>query len=125
MKFRLILAVMALAGMVGASTMLALPSTAASKDDFFKGCTSGVDCSGAQTTTTLDTSVWNLVRTALMVLGGLAVIMIIVGGFMYTASAGDPGRIGTAKKTIMYSIIGLVVAMLATAIITIVLEYFG
>ena len=40
--------------------------------------------------------------------GIIAVVMIMVGGFMYVAAAGDAGKIGTAKGYIGSSIIGLV-----------------
>ena len=125
MKRQLIIVTTLLIGVMGMGLIAATPSYAASKDDFFKGCNSEVNCDGAKTNTDLKTSVWHLIRTALMILGGLAVFMIIAGGIMFTASAGDQGRVKAAKNTVMYSAIGLVVAMSATAIITLVLDYFG
>ncbi len=55
-------------------------------------------------------------------LGILAVVFIIIGGVNYTTSQGDPGKIAKAKSTIMYAIIGLVVALLAFAITQFVLN---
>ena len=52
----------------------------------------------------------------------MAVAFIIFGGFQYTTSAGDPGKVKKAKDTILYGIIGLVVAMLAYAIVNFVLS---
>jgi glucose uptake protein GlcU len=57
----------------------------------------------------------------LFILGIIAVIMIILGGIRYTTSAGDASRVKAAKDTIMYSIVGLVVAMLAFAIVNFVI----
>lgn len=68
--------------------------------------------------------VQTLVNTLLYILGTIAVIMIIVGGIRYTTSNGDAGGIKSAKDTILYSVIGLVVAMLAWAIVNFVVGMF-
>ena len=47
--------------------------------------------------------------------------MIIYGGVLYTTSAGDPGKVKKAKDTILYGIIGLVIAVLAFAIVNFIL----
>lgn len=67
---------------------------------------------------TLDT----IINVVLGVLGLLAVVVIIYGGFMYTTSAGDASKIKKAKDTIMYGVIGLVIALLAYAIVNFVLS---
>jgi multisubunit Na+/H+ antiporter MnhB subunit len=56
------------------------------------------------------------------VVGIVAVIMIIIGGVNYTMSQGDSQKIQKAKNTIMYGIIGLVVVLLAFAIVNFVLN---
>lgn len=61
--------------------------------------------------------VWDIVKFILLVLGGVAGIMIIVGGFQYVASQGDSGAISKAKNTILYAVIGLVVALSAAGIV--------
>ena len=53
--------------------------------------------------------------------GLVAVVVIILGGISYTTSAGDPGKVKKAKDTILYGIIGLVVAVLAFALVNFVL----
>ena len=58
----------------------------------------------------------------LMLIGAVAVIMLIVGGFRYVASAGDSSAIEGAKNTILYAIIGIVVAFLAYAAINFLTE---
>lgn len=62
-----------------------------------------------------------IISVVLGVLGIVAVIMIIYGGFMYTTAAGDAAKVKKAKDTIMYGVIGLVVALLAFAIVNFVL----
>jgi len=52
----------------------------------------------------------------------LAVLAIIYGGMVYVAASGDEDRIRSAKKTIKYAIMGLVMAGLAYAIVTVIVE---
>lgn len=51
----------------------------------------------------------------LFIIGAIAVIMLIVGGIKYVVSQGDQTSITNAKNTILYAIIGIVVAFLAYA----------
>ena len=62
-----------------------------------------------------------IISVVLGVLGILAVAYIIYGGFMLTTATGDPVKIKKARETIMYGVIGLVVALLAFAIVNFVL----
>lgn len=66
----------------------------------------------------------NIVNILLFVLGAIAVIMIVIGGIRYTLSNGDSSAITGAKNTILYAVIGLVVALLAYAIVNFVLGAF-
>lgn len=64
----------------------------------------------------------NDITKVVSVLAGIAaVVMIMVGGFKYITSSGDSGKIQEAKKTILWSAIGLVVIVLARSIILFVL----
>lgn len=56
-----------------------------------------------------------------LVVGVVAVIMIIIGGLKYITSSGDSNNITSAKNTILYAIIGLVVVALAQFIVKFVL----
>ncbi|MBF1035446.1 MAG: hypothetical protein HXL12_01995 [Candidatus Nanosynbacter sp.] len=62
-----------------------------------------------------------IINVIIGVIGFVAVAFIIFGGVQYTTSAGDPGKVKKAKDTILYGIIGLVVSMLAFAIVNFVL----
>jgi hypothetical protein len=66
----------------------------------------------------------NVINTLLVVLGMIAVIMIVIGGIRYTTSNGDANQTKSAKDTIMYAVIGLVVAIFAFAIVNFVLNAF-
>ncbi len=54
-------------------------------------------------------------KVLLFVIGAISVIMLIVGGIRYTVSQGDSAQVTSAKNTILYSIVGLVIAILAFA----------
>jgi len=64
-----------------------------------------------------------IVNILLFLIGAISVIMLIIGGIKYTVSGGDSGQITSAKNTILYAIIGLVVAFLAFAVVNWVLGY--
>lgn len=56
-----------------------------------------------------------------VVVGIIAVIMIIFGGFRYITSGGDSGNISSAKQTIIYAVVGLIIVALAQVIVRFVL----
>jgi len=88
----------------------------------------GVDCaSGGSTATLFGTgSIFNnIVNTLLFVIGALSVVMLIIGGIRYTTSNGAAAQVTAAKNTIMYALVGLVVAFLAFAIVNWVLSGIG
>ena len=62
----------------------------------------------------------NAIDIALFTAGALSVIFIIVGGFRYVISGGNPKEVAQAKATITYAIIGLVVSILAVVIVNFV-----
>ena len=66
-----------------------------------------------------------IVNILLFLIGAISVIMLIIGGIRYTISAGDSGNVTAAKNTIMYAIIGLIIAFLAFAIVNWVLGEVG
>lgn len=69
--------------------------------------------------------IFTFVANALIfVIGAVAVIMIILGGLRYVTSNGDSKATAAAKDTILYSVIGLVVAIAAFAIVTFVTSHF-
>ncbi len=65
-----------------------------------------------------------IVNTMLFILGIIAVIMIVIGGIRYVVSNGDSSAVAGAKNTILYAVIGLVVAILAYAIVNFVVTTF-
>lgn len=62
-----------------------------------------------------------IINVVLGVIGVVSVVMIIIGGIQYATSSGDPQKAQKAQKTIIFSIAGLVIALLAFAIVNFVL----
>jgi hypothetical protein len=62
-----------------------------------------------------------IVNVLLFIIGAISVIMLIIGGIRYTISNGDSGAVTSAKNTILYAIVGLIIAFLAFAIVNWVL----
>jgi cytochrome bd-type quinol oxidase subunit 2 len=78
--------------------------------------------SGGANTNSLQTLLSNIVNIFSIIVGVIAVIMIIVGGLRYITSGGDSGNVSTAKNTIIYAIVGLVIVALAQLIVHFVLN---
>ncbi|HVI68986.1 MAG TPA: hypothetical protein VM581_00850 [Magnetospirillaceae bacterium] len=65
---------------------------------------------------------WNrILSTFTFIIGAIAVLMIIIGALRYVLSAGDATALTSAKNTILYAAVGLVIAAMANAIVNFVL----
>lgn len=112
------------AAIVGMALAIAAPS-------FLKelaailGWTNVVDASnsiaGAQSFTQIATKVLNFL---LSIVGIIAIIMLVFGGFTYLTSAGDENRAETGKKIVTYAVIAITVALSALVLVTQVTKFF-
>lgn len=93
-------------------------ATSASNTSDTAGCAADTSGVGADGLYTLAAKIVNIFS---VLVGIIAVIMIIYGGFKYITSGGDSGNISGAKNTLIYAIIGLVVVALAQFIVRFVL----
>ena len=86
--------------------------------------TSGMNATSAGTSTPTDANVVikNVTNIMFFIIGAVSVIMLIYGGIRYTTSGGNANSVTAAKNTIMYSIVGLVVAILAFAVVQFVVN---
>ena len=91
-----------------------------------------IDTGSGQNTTTVNIPTANeadLLTNGLNVIyflaGAVAVIVIIFAGIMYTTSSGDAGRVAKAKNLITYSIVGLIVVLVAFTITSFVSGRFS
>jgi hypothetical protein len=66
-----------------------------------------------------------ITNTVLFAVGIISVIMLIVGGLRYIISGRDSKKVTDAKNTIMYAIIGLIIAILSYAIVNFVISAVG
>jgi hypothetical protein len=117
-KFKL--AVLAFAVLAGVAVFA--PAYSANAADAKTQILEGANKSGVQDNVTIETRIGTITRILLFVIGAISVIMIIVGGIKYVISNGDSGKVKTAKDTIMYAVVGLVVAILAYAIVSFVIR---
>ncbi|HEY5806229.1 MAG TPA: pilin [Candidatus Saccharimonadales bacterium] len=67
----------------------------------------------------------DMLNIVLAIMGAVAVLIIVLAGFRYITSQGNPNEVTTAKNAILYALIGLVVIMFAFAIVNFVLEGLG
>ncbi|MGK2849079.1 MAG: hypothetical protein ACSLEX_03360 [Minisyncoccota bacterium] len=110
------------ASMIGLALGLAAPS-------FLKeiGMVLGwgeVDGSAVGGARTLSEIAMSVLQFLLSVVGVLAIIMMVVGGIIYLTSAGDDSRIETGKKIVLYSVIGIAVALASLVIVTQIATFF-
>lgn len=70
----------------------------------------------------LMTTVKDIINAVLGVVGVVAVVVIIVAGVYFILSQGDAAKIARARNTILYGVVGLLVALLAFAIVNFVLS---
>ena len=75
-----------------------------------------------ENTEDLTTSVTAIINGIIAALGIVCVVVIIIGGVNYMTSSGDSGKVKKAKDTILYGCIGLVICVLAFAIVNFVIN---
>jgi hypothetical protein len=105
-------------------TILCAPASQA----FNLGLQEGVDSAkGADQATDLfgvDGVFTTITNVLLFVIGAISVIMIIIGGIRYVVSGGDSANVTAAKNTILYAVVGIIVAILAYALVHFVVTSF-
>lgn len=124
MKFKIAALVIGLASLVGLSALPVAPAYAAPADEMEKSLDLVNPSDTGQPDRTLEQYVETIINALLFVIGAVSVIMIIIGGIRYTTSNGDPAKVKASKDTILYAIIGVIVAILAFAIVKWVVAAF-
>jgi hypothetical protein len=118
--------------LVAAACIVSLGVTIAAYDSVGAACSTAAECAKAGVETVDGTGgstdikgiIKTIVNVLLFILGSVSVVMIVIGGMRYTISQGDSGAITSAKNTILYAVIGLIVAVSAYAIVNLVVEQF-
>jgi phosphotransferase system glucose/maltose/N-acetylglucosamine-specific IIC component len=107
--------------------MTFMPVGVGAATDVFKPCTEELKdtavCSGKDDDDFGD-FLKLLVNNLLFILGSIAVLVVIYGGITYSMSAGDPALVTKAKNTIIYAVVGLIVAISAYAVVNFVIKQF-
>jgi len=67
--------------------------------------------------TGISTVVKAVINILSVVVGVVAVVMLIIGGLKYITSAGDTSGIASAKNTVIYALVGLVIVAMAQSIV--------
>lgn len=116
---------------LGASLAFAAPSHAVTDLSLSKGAQAaqGTDQQGDAASLFGDNGQGGIFRTItnvlLFLIGAISVIMLIIGGIRYVVSGGDSTAVQNAKNTILYAIVGVVVAILAYAVVNFVISQFA
>lgn len=114
-----------IAGIIGLNALNILPVSAVDNvcnTDASAEVKAAAGCSGYSTGDKLPSVVTNILEGIILVMGLVAVVFIIIGGVQYITSTGDPSKTKKAKDTILYSVIGLIVCVLAFAIVNFVVQ---
>jgi hypothetical protein len=93
-------------------------------DVFPKSCTDNSQvCSGFKNTSLFGPgSVWSkIINAFIYVIGAISGLMILIGAFRYVVSGGEAASVTAAKNTILYSVVGLVVAAMSFTIVNFIL----
>ena len=66
-----------------------------------------------------------IANTLIFIVGAISVLMVIIGGLRYVLSGGDSAGLKSAKDTILYALIGVVVSVLSYALVAFVISRFS
>lgn len=108
---------------LGVTTALAGPVGAVQVFDACDGPNANTKVCAATGTASAQTIAQRILSLLFWIIGIASVIVIVIGGMKYVASNGDSNRIQSAKNTIMYAVIGLVVAIMGQAIVLFVANW--
>ncbi len=84
-------------------------------------CTNSLPGANSPTSLASSSEIQTILSIVFGIIGSLAVLSIIISGVRYIVSGGDPQKVTKAKDGILYSLIGLAVAISAEAIVAFVL----
>lgn len=105
------------------------PVLAADECDTSSGLSGGMDCAKnddmPEELTGDNGIVTTVINTMLFIVGILSVVMIIFAGIRYVTAHGDKGQVESAKNTLIYAIVGLIVSIVAYALVNWVVGLFG
>lgn len=102
---------------MGVGVLVQPATVGAAPVDVLQKCNSESKVCQGTGKSSLFTLVENIINLLLTIIGIIAVIMIVIGGIRYTTSAGDPGQTKSARDTIIYAVVGLVIAIMSYGLV--------
>lgn len=84
-----------------------------------------VDANGVATLQCIPAIFNNLLNSILVFAGAIAVIIIIISGIRFILSGGDPKKVSTAKRSLTFAILGLIIIVFAFLIINLIAYITG
>lgn len=118
-----LVSVMALFAFVPSATPAYAQNSDCTTDCVQSGLTDIQDAFPNKTQKTLPELVKLVINWALYLSAIIAVIFIIIGGFMYITSAGDPGKASKGRTTLVNALIGLTIIVLSYLIVQILYDF--
>ncbi len=83
---------------------------------------SSTGCGGTDSESTINKTIKTALNIISIVVGIMAVFMLIFGGMKFITSQGDSAGVASARNTIIYALVGLVVVLLSQFIVQFVLK---
>ena len=80
------------------------------------------ECSSEGSGEKIDSTVTAVINIASLVVGAISVIMVIIGGLKYVSSQGDSNGTASAKNTIIYAVVGIIIVALAQVMVRFVIN---
>ncbi|HEX5395340.1 MAG TPA: pilin [Candidatus Saccharimonadales bacterium] len=119
--------------LIGIALVPAVPAAAQTSPEITQGLCAGVNLNvndtncndGGDAVSTINDLIRKTINLLSVIVGVVAVIMIMVGGFRYITSGGSDTGVTSAKNTILYAIIGLIIVALAQLLVRFVLRQVG
>ena len=100
------------------STLFTAPVIVSAVDDCSGGNATSMYCQNkSEGEAKVKSTIGNVTNLLLMAVGAISIIMIVVGGILFALSNGDSSKVAKARNTVLYAAIGLIVSLLAAAIV--------
>ncbi len=123
---RISLSILIIASMLGISSLFATelssPVLADTAQQIRDGANDVADNSDKNSGAQVSVVIKNVIGILSFLVGLIAVLMIVIAGFRFVTSNGDANTVSSAKNTIIYAVIGIVITVMAYAIVNFVID---
>jgi len=121
-RIKLFIMTLALVMSTGTFATPVLVHAATAKADVCNAIGGGNDCSKTSNGVDINKVISVVIKTMSAIIGVISVIMIMVSGFKYITSGGDSSKTASAKNTLIYAVVGLVIVAFAQVIVLFVID---